>query len=174
MDPSETSAAEVSNTSSRFRSSSLKIDMFTHIMPKSYVDALQKMVPVMPNLWNLDQRFKGMDQLGEMMNFVTLGQPPIENISDPIKAVDLAKKARYAKFDETIDISVKLVHKSYQNIRGNATLPAGTGKEKKVLVLCKGDKQKEAQEAGADYVGAEDLIEKIKEGWIDFQAVVLA
>ena len=59
-----------------------------------------------------------------------------------------------------------------QNVRGSAVLPAGTGKTKKVLVICKGDKQKEALEAGADYVGAEDVIEKIKEGWIDFQAVV--
>lgn len=87
-------------------------------------------------------------------------------------AVNMMKELKYAKFDESIDMAVKLVHKSYQNIRGSAVLPSGTGKEKKVLVLCKGDKQKEAQEAGADYVGAEDLIEKIQGGWIDFQAVV--
>jgi len=86
--------------------------------------------------------------------------------------VALMKKLKYAGFDESVDLSVKVVHKSFQNIRGSAVLPAGTGKEKKVLVICKGDKQKEAQEAGADYVGAEDVIEKIKEGWIDFQAVV--
>ena len=65
-----------------------------------------------------------------------------------------------------------MIHKSYQNIRGTASSARGTGKEKKVLVICKGDKQKEAQEAGADYVGAEDMIEKIKGGWIDFEAVV--
>ncbi len=88
------------------------------------------------------------------------------------EAVKLMKECKYSKFDETVDIQVKLIHKSYQNIRGSASLPAGTGKEKKVLVICKGDKQKEAQEAGADYVGAEDMIEKIKTGWIDFQAVV--
>ena len=82
------------------------------------------------------------------------------------------KECKYTKFDETVDIQVKIVHKSYQNIRGTASLPAGTGKEKKVLVICKGDKQKEAQEAGADYVGAEDMVEKIKGGWIDFDAVV--
>ncbi len=87
-------------------------------------------------------------------------------------AVEKMKNAKYVKFDETVDMAVKVVHKSFQNIRGSATLPAGTGKEKKVLVLCKGDKQKEAQEAGADYVGADDLIDKIKEGWIDFHAVV--
>jgi large subunit ribosomal protein L1 len=88
------------------------------------------------------------------------------------EAVTLMKECKYSKFDETVDIQVKLIHKSYQNIRGSASLPAGTGKTKKVLVICKGDKQKEAQDAGADYVGAEDMIEKIKTGWIDFQAVV--
>ncbi len=88
------------------------------------------------------------------------------------EAVKLMKECKYSKFDETVDIQIKLIHKSFQNIRGSASLPAGTGKEKKVLVICKGDKQREAQEAGADYVGAEDMIEKIKTGWIDFQAVV--
>ena len=88
------------------------------------------------------------------------------------EAVGLLKENAFASFDESVEISVKIVHKSYQNIRGSAVLPNGTGKEVKVLVICKGDKQKEATEAGADYVGAEDIIEKIKEGWIDFQAVV--
>lgn len=88
------------------------------------------------------------------------------------EAVKMMKESKFSKFDETVEVSIKIVHKSYQNIRGSAVLPHGTGKEKKVLVICKGDKQKEATEAGADYVGAEDIIEKIKEGWIDFQAVV--
>ncbi|MCP4137152.1 MAG: 50S ribosomal protein L1 [bacterium] len=88
------------------------------------------------------------------------------------EAVALMKELKFSKYDESVDMSVKIVHKSFQNIRGSAVLPAGTGKEKKVLVICKGDKQKEAQDAGADYVGAEDVIEKIKGGWIDFQAVV--
>lgn len=88
------------------------------------------------------------------------------------EAVKLMKELKWAKFDESIDMSVKIVHKSMQNVRGSAVLPAGTGKTKKVLVICKGDKQKEALEAGADHVGAEDVIEKIKEGWLDFQAVV--
>ncbi len=88
------------------------------------------------------------------------------------EAVKLMKEIKYANFDETVEISIKVVHKSYQNVRGAATLPHGTGKEKRVLVICKGDKQKEASEAGADYVGAEDIIEKIKNGWIDFDAVV--
>jgi large subunit ribosomal protein L1 len=88
------------------------------------------------------------------------------------EAVSLMKECKYSQFDETVDMQVKLIHKSFQNIRGVASLPAGTGKEKKVLVICKGDKQKEAREAGADYIGAEDMIEKIKGGWIDFHAIV--
>lgn len=93
----------------------------------------------------------------------------LHNVEDAIK---MMKELKFAKFDESVDMSVKIVHKSMQNVRGSAVLPAGTGKTKKVLVICKGDKQKEALEAGADFVGAEDMIEKIKEGWIDFQAVV--
>jgi large subunit ribosomal protein L1 len=88
------------------------------------------------------------------------------------EAVGLMKELKYAKFDESVEVSVKIVHKSYQNIRGSVSLPNGTGKQVKVLVICKGDKQKEAQDAGADHVGAEDVIEKIKGGWVDFQAVV--
>ncbi|MFA5518270.1 MAG: 50S ribosomal protein L1 [Spirochaetota bacterium] len=90
----------------------------------------------------------------------------------PADAVKLMKELKSAAFNESVDMSIKVVHKSLQNIRGSAVLPSGTGKTKKVLVLCKGDKQKEALDAGADYVGAEEIIEKIKEGWIDFQAVV--
>jgi large subunit ribosomal protein L1 len=88
------------------------------------------------------------------------------------EAVKLIKELKFAKFDETVEATVKLVHKSFQNVRGSVTLPNGTGKQVKVLVICKGDKQKEAREAGADHVGADDVIEKIKQGWIDFQAVV--
>ncbi len=87
-------------------------------------------------------------------------------------AVKLMKEAKFAKFDESVEVSVKVVHKSLQNVRGSVTLPHGTGKQVKVLAICKGDKQKEALDAGADYAGADDVIEKIKEGWIDFQAVV--
>ncbi len=88
------------------------------------------------------------------------------------EAVKLMKELKVANFDESVDMSIKIVHKSMQNVRGSAVLPAGTGKTKKVLVICKGDKQKEALDAGADHVGAEDAIEKIKNGWLDFQAVV--
>lgn len=88
------------------------------------------------------------------------------------EAVGLMRNAKFAKFDESVEMSIKVVHKSLQNVRGSVVLPNGTGKEVKVLVICKGDKQKEALDAGADYVGAEDIIEKIKDGWVDFQAVV--
>ena len=94
------------------------------------------------------------------------------NLYNLEEAVKMMKELKWTKFDESVDMAVKVVHKSMQNIRGSAILPAGTGKTKKVLVICKGDKQKEALDAGADHVGAEDVIERIKEGWIDFQAVV--
>jgi len=88
------------------------------------------------------------------------------------EAVAIMKKLKFAKFDESIDVAIKVVHKSFQNVRGSVNLPAGTGKDKKVLVICKGDKQNEARDAGADFVGAEDVIEKIKAGWVEYQAVV--
>ena len=91
------------------------------------------------------------------------------NLEDAIK---MMKELKFAKFDETVDLSIKIVHKSFQNIRGSVVLPAGTGKEKKVLVICKGDKQNEAKEAGADFVGAEEIVEKIRGGWIEYDAVV--
>ncbi|MCX7680027.1 MAG: 50S ribosomal protein L1 [Spirochaetes bacterium] len=91
---------------------------------------------------------------------------------DIAEAIKLMKEVKFAKFDETVEMAVKVVHKSLQNVRGAVTLPHGTGKEVRVLVICKGDKQKEAKEAGADFVGADDVIEKIKGGWIDFDAVV--
>lgn len=87
-------------------------------------------------------------------------------------AVALMKEVKYAKFDETVEIAIKIVHKSYQNIRGFVTLPAGTGKTVRVLAICKGDKLEEAKAAGADFAGAEEVIEKIQEGWLDFDAVV--
>ncbi len=95
-----------------------------------------------------------------------------KKLYDLIDAVRLMREVKYANFDETVEVGVKVVHKSLQNVRGAVTLPYGTGKDVKVLVICKGDKQKEAREAGADFVGADDVIEKIKGGWLDFQAVV--
>lgn len=91
------------------------------------------------------------------------------------EAVRRAIESSYAKFDETFDIAVKLgvdPRHADQMVRGTVVLPNGIGKEVRVLVFAKGEKEKEAQEAGADYVGSDDLVEKIKEGWFDFDKAV--
>ena len=80
-----------------------------------------------------------------------------------------------AKFDETIDVAVNLgVNPKHadQMVRGSVALPHGTGKQVRVLVFARGDKEREAQEAGADYVGNDELIDKIKDGWLEFDAAV--
>ena len=90
-------------------------------------------------------------------------------------ALNHVKEAAYAKFDETIDLAVNLgidPRKSDQMVRGTVVLPHGIGKTVRVLVFAKGEKEKEAKEAGADYVGAEDFIEKITGGWVEFDKVV--
>lgn len=91
------------------------------------------------------------------------------------EAVSLVKKLSFANFDESVDVSVRLgvnPRHSDQMVRGTLVLPHGTGKTKKVCVIASGEKVKEAEEAEADYVGGEELIEKISKGWIDFDAVV--
>ncbi len=91
------------------------------------------------------------------------------------EAVLKVKEVATAKFDESIELSVRLgvdPRKADQMVRGTVLLPHGTGKKVRVCVLTKGAKEKEAQEAGADYVGAEDLIAKIAEGWLDFDVVI--
>jgi large subunit ribosomal protein L1 len=91
----------------------------------------------------------------------------------PEEAVALMKELKFAKFDESVEVAIKVVHKSYQNVRGFVTLPAGNGKKVRVLVLCKGDKQQEAKEAGADFIGGDEMIDKIQnEKWTDYDAVV--
>jgi len=90
-------------------------------------------------------------------------------------AVNLVKQTAKAKFDETIEIHIRLSidpKKSDQNVRGTVTLPHGIGRSRKVAVIAKGEKQKEAENAGADVIGAEDLIEKIQKGWMDFDVLV--
>jgi large subunit ribosomal protein L1 len=99
----------------------------------------------------------------------------INAVYDPAEAIDLVKKVSTAKFDETVEVAVKLgldVKKADQQLRGAVVLPHGTGKKLRVLVFAKGDKAKEAEAAGADYVGEEDLINKISQGWFDFDVVV--
>ena len=91
------------------------------------------------------------------------------------EAVALVKSSAYAKFDETVDLAVRLgvnPRHADQMVRGALVLPHGLGKPVRVLVFAKGDKEKEALEAGADFVGSDDLIEKIKEGWLDFDTAI--
>jgi len=91
------------------------------------------------------------------------------------EAIELVKKTARAKFDETIEVAVRLgvdPKKADQQLRGAVVLPHGTGKTKRVLVFAKGEKAKEAEAAGADFVGEEDMINKINQGWFDFDAVV--
>jgi large subunit ribosomal protein L1 len=91
------------------------------------------------------------------------------------EAFDLLKKITYAKFNETVELSMLLgvdPKHADQMVRGTTVLPHGTGQTVRVLVIAQGDKQKEAQEAGADFVGGEDMVEKIQGGWTDFDAVI--
>lgn len=91
------------------------------------------------------------------------------------EAVTLVKQTAKAKFDETIELHIRLSidpKKTDQNVRGTVTLPAGIGKSRKVAVIAKGDKVKEAETAGADFVGGDDMIEKIAKGWLDFDVLV--
>ncbi|MBO8142963.1 MAG: 50S ribosomal protein L1 [Thermodesulfobacterium sp.] len=91
------------------------------------------------------------------------------------EAVKLALDTAYAKFDETVEVAVNLgvdPRHADQMVRGSVVLPHGTGKSVKVLAFAKGEKAKEAKEAGADYVGDEDLIKKIQDGWLEFDRVV--
>jgi large subunit ribosomal protein L1 len=91
------------------------------------------------------------------------------------EAVELARKIAHAKFDETVGLAVRLgVNPKYadQMVRGAVVLPHGTGKQVRVLVFAKGEKEREAREAGADLVGAEDMVEKIQGGWLDFDTAV--
>ena len=91
------------------------------------------------------------------------------------QALELVKKSAFAKFDETVEIAVRLgvdPKHADQVVRGTVVLPAGTGKSVRVLVIATGDKAKEAEAAGADFVGADDMIAKIKDGWLDFDVLV--
>jgi large subunit ribosomal protein L1 len=91
------------------------------------------------------------------------------------EAVSLLKKASYAKFDESVDIAMRLgvnPKHSDQMVRGTIVLPHGTGKTKRICVIASGEKIREAEEAGADFVGGDDLIEKIAGGWTDFDVAI--
>lgn len=91
------------------------------------------------------------------------------------EASQLVKEITYTKFDASVDIDVKLgvdPRQANQMVRGNVTLPHGTGKEVRVLVLCTPDKEEEAKEAGADHVGLDEYIEKISNGWVDIDVII--
>ncbi|MDD2318710.1 MAG: 50S ribosomal protein L1 [Geobacteraceae bacterium] len=90
-------------------------------------------------------------------------------------AIEIVKDASYSKFDETMDLAVRLgvdPRHADQMVRGAVVLPNGLGKEVRVLVFAKGEKEKAARDAGADFVGAEDLVAKIQEGWFDFDMAI--
>ena len=91
------------------------------------------------------------------------------------EAAETLKKAHYAKFDETVDLVLNLgvdPKHSDQMVRGTVVLPHGLGKSKRVLVIASGEKIREAEEAGADFIGGEDMVQKIQEGWTDYEAVI--
>lgn len=98
-----------------------------------------------------------------------------ENQYNLKEAIDLVKELKHTKFDETVDLAVNIgidAKKSDQLVRGSVVLPHGLGKTVRVVVFAKGDKGKEAMDAGADFVGAEDLAEKISKGWFEFDRVI--
>ncbi len=99
-------------------------------------------------------------------------EPRTYSIED---AIPLVQKVKYVKFDETVDVSMRLgvdPKHADQMVRGTVVLPHGLGKTKRVLAIAGGEKQKEAEDAGADIVGGEEVVEKIQGGWMDFDAVV--
>lgn len=91
------------------------------------------------------------------------------------EAVDIVKNITYTKFDASVDLNIRLgvdPRKANQMVRGSVTLPHGTGKVVRVLVLCTPDKEQEAKNAGADYVGLDEYIQKIKDGWTDVDVII--
>src|SRR6476619_7816515 len=100
---------------------------------------------------------------------------PIDRRYSIEDAVPLLQKVKFAKFDETVELALRLgvdPKHADQMVRGTVVLPHGLGKSKKVLAIASGEKQKEAQDAGADHVAGEEVVEKISGGWMDFDAVV--
>ena len=110
------------------------------------------------------QRFAGLNKLIDPDKFHSVDE-----------AVALLKKTATAKFNESIDLALRLgidAKKGEQNVRGTTNLPHGTGKTKSVAVLASGDDQQKAKDAGADFVGDDDLIKKVQEGWKDFDVMI--
>jgi large subunit ribosomal protein L1 len=104
-----------------------------------------------------------------------LGKFDGNNLYSLPEAVDIIKKITYTKFDSSVDLDIRLgvdPRKANQMVRGIVTLPHGSGKTVRVLVLCTPDKEDEARQAGADHVGLDDFIQKIKDGWTDVDVVI--
>jgi large subunit ribosomal protein L1 len=110
------------------------------------------------------KRFREIDKVADVTKVYTLDE-----------AIEILKKCPPVKFDQSVELSLKTgvdVQKSEQLVRGTVSLPNGTGKRVVIVVFAKGDKMKEALDAGADFAGNEELFEKIKSGWLDFDAVI--
>lgn len=110
------------------------------------------------------KRFREIDKVADVMKNYTLDE-----------AIEILKKCPPVKFDQSVELSLKTgvdVQKSEQLVRGTVTLPNGTGKRIVIVVFARGEKIKEALDAGADFAGNEELFEKIKSGWLDFDAVI--
>ncbi len=110
------------------------------------------------------KRYRGINEHVDRLQLYTVDE-----------AVSLVKKTGSAKFDETVDLASRLgvdPRQSDQNIRGTVTLPHGTGKSVRVVVFAQGDLARQAEEAGADFVGTDDLVDKIVDGWLDFDATI--
>lgn len=115
----------------------------------------------------MGKRSKRMKQIEELVDAARIY--PLD------EAIDLLKKCPPVKFDQSMNVALKIgidPKKSDQQVRGTVSLPHGTGQKVVVAVIAKGDKAKEALEAGADYAGADELLEKIKGGWLDFSALI--
>jgi large subunit ribosomal protein L1 len=98
-----------------------------------------------------------------------------DKVYEPVEALELVKSISTAKFDETVEAAFRLgidTKKADQQVRGAVVLPHGTGKTKRVLVFAKGEKAKDAENAGADFVGDEELVNKVQQGWFEFDVVV--
>src|SRR5207249_7132955 len=98
-----------------------------------------------------------------------------QKLYEPREALELVKQLSFAKFDETVEVHVRTgldPRHADQIVRGSAVLPHGTGRTQRVLVFAQGDKAREAESAGADFVGGEELARRIQEGWLDFDVAI--
>jgi large subunit ribosomal protein L1 len=98
-----------------------------------------------------------------------------DKLYPPVEGVDLVKKTSNVKFDSTIEVHMRMgldVRHADQQVRGTADLPAGTGKTVRVIVFAEGDRARDAEQAGADFVGSDDLIKRVEDGWLDFDVAL--